>query len=55
MPINPLPRLYVIQSRVEQILMDVRGIVPEATCADISELAEELRELIADMTSGNNA
>ena len=35
MPINPLPRLYVIQSRVEQILMDVRGIVPETTCADI--------------------
>ncbi len=55
MPINPLPRLYVIQSRVEQILMDVRGIVPETTCADISALAEEIRELIADMTSGNNA
>jgi hypothetical protein len=55
MSINPLPRLYSIQVKVEQMLMEARGNLPESVIADIGALAEEIRELIADMNSGNES
>jgi hypothetical protein len=55
MSLNPLPRLYSIQVKVEQMLMEARGNLPETTVADLGALAEEIRELIADMNSGNDS
>ena len=55
MSINPLPRLYSIQVKLEQMLMEARGNYPEIVVADLSALAEEIRELIADMNSGNDS
>jgi len=52
MSVNPLPRLYSIQVKVEQMLTEARGNLPELVVADLGALAEEIRELIADIHKG---